>query len=885
MNQPVLRPSASRQHGQTLAEFAISLPLVLILLFGILEFGRMFQSWVTLQNAARTAIRYAVTGQYNSQKYDMDFLIPCYKEDQVMVSSVYQVQRRNANGTLGTYGVNIYSPANGVTPPSQPYDTYGINDPTLLKDDNNNGYARRAYEPYYKGSTLVIDKYQTFTPQAVAALQTIGSVKVIPLNKDESLYSTWYGRDGTDDCTPSSDSDQYRKDMLRLASIYDEARRGASGLALDNSLTGSGSLPEFKKFLFNFWANPSPSQESEGWFNVMICSSRARMYPTTETIIQGNPDDGYSTSNNAEDWKQATSRFYTFRGPGSIRTDNPSQQWGPKDANNADVAYPGGTCLLKEYPTSSNTNMINNYNQPWADAGSAGDRVVVIVTYNHPLITPLGLARFVRMQASRSAVNEAFKVVNAERATGGPGSGSGLGAATDTPKPPTDTPVPSNTPPDTLTPSLTPSVTLTPTKVPFDCAKLYATDVEFSGQSTIYVRLQNDNLDDTVYTRSDIAWNSDRMLTASPNAYAGFISIENQVNWLGYQSTANKTTVSTNAPTQGDSFLVDDPASSTDIYTPGVYITVPAMSSSRWQLTFVGLTKPLSQIMDLWELGGTKIYMLNPDTNKDCAISLTGPAVLTPTPTPKGQVPTATFTPDCADLKYKVAFREFMPNGDVRLQVTSTSLTQVGYFIGFSINWSGARTQIPNLKFLRLTVNGTSANDIPSAANPNGAGTVIWESPTGGETTSATARNQGWKQTFIFPAGKTTDVYLDFIGVGADLLSTRGVSPSVFNGSTLRISCYPNGTGGNGTGGVGGSGDITFDNVNTPTPAGPPTNTITPAPTLPPTKTFTPGPTLTPSNTPKPSNTPVNTNTPVPTQTFTPVPTSTPNFGGCTDRC
>ena len=46
-----------------MAEFALTLPLLLLLLFGIIEFARIFQAWVTLQNAARTAARYAITGQ------------------------------------------------------------------------------------------------------------------------------------------------------------------------------------------------------------------------------------------------------------------------------------------------------------------------------------------------------------------------------------------------------------------------------------------------------------------------------------------------------------------------------------------------------------------------------------------------------------------------------------------------------------------------------------------------------------------------------------------------------------------------------------------------------------------------------------------------------
>jgi hypothetical protein len=59
--------STRRRRGQALAEFALTLPILLLLLFGIIEFARIFQAWVTLQNAARTAARYAITGQVEAE--------------------------------------------------------------------------------------------------------------------------------------------------------------------------------------------------------------------------------------------------------------------------------------------------------------------------------------------------------------------------------------------------------------------------------------------------------------------------------------------------------------------------------------------------------------------------------------------------------------------------------------------------------------------------------------------------------------------------------------------------------------------------------------------------------------------------------------------------
>jgi len=51
-----------RDTGQSLVEFALILPLVLSILCGIVEFGRGFQSWLTITNAAAYGAR---TGAIN----------------------------------------------------------------------------------------------------------------------------------------------------------------------------------------------------------------------------------------------------------------------------------------------------------------------------------------------------------------------------------------------------------------------------------------------------------------------------------------------------------------------------------------------------------------------------------------------------------------------------------------------------------------------------------------------------------------------------------------------------------------------------------------------------------------------------------------------------
>jgi len=60
-----------RSHpGQGMVEFALALPILLMMVFGIIEFGRLLQAWLALENGARFAVRYAVTGAYDPEFCD-----------------------------------------------------------------------------------------------------------------------------------------------------------------------------------------------------------------------------------------------------------------------------------------------------------------------------------------------------------------------------------------------------------------------------------------------------------------------------------------------------------------------------------------------------------------------------------------------------------------------------------------------------------------------------------------------------------------------------------------------------------------------------------------------------------------------------------------------
>ena len=57
--------SRRRSRGQALVEFALVLPVLLVLLMVIIEVARLFSAWLIVENSAREAARYAVTGEFN----------------------------------------------------------------------------------------------------------------------------------------------------------------------------------------------------------------------------------------------------------------------------------------------------------------------------------------------------------------------------------------------------------------------------------------------------------------------------------------------------------------------------------------------------------------------------------------------------------------------------------------------------------------------------------------------------------------------------------------------------------------------------------------------------------------------------------------------------
>jgi len=791
-----VQESSKRREGQTLAEFALTLPILLLLLFGIVEFGRIFQAWVTVQNAARVAARYASTGQWDEDRYGIGAGINM--TDIGLETQIDPVPYVNCN--------------RDVIPSSN---TNFINLPQI------DGSADRQVEWYDRQPS--------------------------DATLSEHVFKSWYG---VSDCDPNEETLQQRKDMMRLISIYEEARRGAAGLSIEpNQVSPNHEAIEnfFRRYHFRPSFSPdggtSWRHERGSWFDVTVCSTRPRIFPEgLSEVIDPNTGNAYPPAEQA-----AAPRFHTVLDAFSGMNEN----------------LEPAACLLMEHPTSGGDaqGMSDNVAIPWADPGGSGDRVTVVVTFNHPLITPLPLADFIQIQARRSAVNESFRVSNAERALGPAGATGGTAPEITPEVTPEATAEPSAT--HTYTPTATSTVTETSTPIPFDCANIYVRSLEFRG-NRFFIDFENGNADTTFFERAVIHWQPDDFQPDYPDINMLFMALDNEIIWQG-DGTQNITPVDSNLyPDSEPGFFF------------GEWTVLGNQAVTEFNGVFASGPPLLFEYTDLWAFSGTTFYFTNlKDETNPCAILLEmPPEPPTDTPTPEGWVPTATYTPDCASSTMNVEFVSFDPLGDVRLRVTNNR-SVISPMFGALIYFQ----EHPGLGLARIVAGGSNANDI---ITNGGTGQVIWEAgvSTGVSTSPVNTYTDGiWQQDFGFPANSITDLHLDFTGAGASTLpgSIPGYDRSMFNGTMFDISCGggswdPTGGGGTGGGGNGGnwgsSGSIFL--FNNPTPA----------PTSPPQPTRTPGPTATPSNTPLPV-TPSPTRTPRPaTETLTPsdTPPASPTF-------
>jgi len=105
------------ERGQALAEFALILPLFLVIVFGIVDFGMAFHSYITITNAAREGARLGVVQASSQQISDKVYATSDLSDE----STNMTVTVTNAQGAPGgsvvvkvDYEYDLITPVGGL---------------------------------------------------------------------------------------------------------------------------------------------------------------------------------------------------------------------------------------------------------------------------------------------------------------------------------------------------------------------------------------------------------------------------------------------------------------------------------------------------------------------------------------------------------------------------------------------------------------------------------------------------------------------------------------------------------------------------------------------------------------------------------------------------
>jgi hypothetical protein len=708
------RPHRNRRYrGQTLVEFALTLPVLLLLIFGIIEFGRAFQAWITLENAAREAARYTTTGQYDTAKYNINELLPCTPEANTeFVQVLDDLQRGNAD---------------------------------LLN------YRQ---EP---SVNVFVDSEGAITPH--------------------TIFATYY--DGRN-CDPAKGEDfELRKDIIRLASIYDVARRGATGLNLEPSLQDGSLYPLFAQ-LTDRWEPNSERSQQAGYFDVLVCSTRSNLNPESTYVHSGS-----------------SSRFHMVFDiadlPSSSTIPASRQHW-----NRFTPPY----CLLNEYTPD---NAIVNYGGlPWIDAGGPGDRITVVVTLNHTLLTPIFDYSYITMQARRSGVNETFRTSRALNAVQGgaqvggfpdrePGNSLETETATEPPNEPTET----ETATETETETATETEPVTPAPA-FTCDLIEISNISFVYNAVDFTII-NRNFKSGTMESLRLQWN----VPNSPHMVLTSSALNNVAHWQSSSQSPVKESFVQFPPNASAPLTDRNQWNNASRTITGTHITGTEYATSRYRALFINVNNNPSDPISALNFAGTQIVIQNPDS-VPCVLTINADTFPTPTQDVTNEVteePTE-YRPDCSNNLLTVKFQEFQTLGIIVLRVENNR-PEPSPFLGVNLWWfdhlpepiiSGWQSQIssninqPGQVYLNQIRVG------PAGSNPYSGTVTVWQGDANHRSSPTinypgNQQNGSWVANYNFPPYSVTDVFLDFDGSqAAGSLEQIGMKSWMIGGD-LWIDC------------------------------------------------------------------------------------------------
>ncbi|MFZ5595960.1 MAG: TadE family protein [Bacillota bacterium] len=101
-------------NGQAMVELALVLPILLVLFMGVVEFGRIFHSYLIITNASREGARVAITGKSDADIEARVDLTTSSLEKTEVTTTISPAQSLRRSGSLATvevkYNVDLIFP-------------------------------------------------------------------------------------------------------------------------------------------------------------------------------------------------------------------------------------------------------------------------------------------------------------------------------------------------------------------------------------------------------------------------------------------------------------------------------------------------------------------------------------------------------------------------------------------------------------------------------------------------------------------------------------------------------------------------------------------------------------------------------------------------------
>ena len=95
--------------AQAIVEFAIVLPVLLLVLVGIIEVSRLMFAWIVIENSTRFGIRYATTGNYDNAYCLSMFGVDCKTDDEVDDARIPSIKDETESIVIGFFLRNTRS--------------------------------------------------------------------------------------------------------------------------------------------------------------------------------------------------------------------------------------------------------------------------------------------------------------------------------------------------------------------------------------------------------------------------------------------------------------------------------------------------------------------------------------------------------------------------------------------------------------------------------------------------------------------------------------------------------------------------------------------------------------------------------------------------------